>query len=962
MKRAIAAFLTFVLIFALFPAKTAVNAAKLGDDPFYCVNFMDPEEDIPNVYYMPFFWVAPINEDTQWPYTSCYGANDDETLAEVLKNDFKSRPKGARYFQLCLVQTAFYSLPENVVYHDRAVKMTKEWVDSFLKMFKEMGGEIDGIIVDMEYIESHSYYLYDYYAGTRGKAENKYIYQDIVNDPRYETQIRPKLEALGFKFYEDVGGEKSEIWCINTRDSSTKGHSECSEIWNYVVDLMEIEAVNECVLEPLQKYYPDGTVSDYKVGAQDTWNRAIGTHGGEVIFNTIGAGNVSNWLLYAGNPENAYFGWGTPVYDNPPSYNDAEFKATPFNMFLYDINYFKNMYASTDDGRIDAWVANYEYGVGHSGYPSTFSGTPYYTEALFHVGLMNPEVYLGYIIDNDYINSCKVVSDILLELTRLVGASDRKPLKPQASWNGSYVLSGMYAAGRNIWRITPDTDVVSLRDFKISSNNEDPTFSIDGLTITFPGGKILKDGDIRMAGSCGYWIETAQDVEPVITATDDRYRKNPSLLEDFEDYNNGANFTTSSALPMATWRVDGTAKIRQNGNNKALALSGTTTIENVQLPENISAGDEYAKQQAWEVTVTLPDTLNDDANVQLLKGYSGDRGIKVAEGKVYYDDGQRYQAIDGVRIYAGNTYTYRREFDFRTSGNFTCTYSVYDSAGKLLGEAKNVKIKNTSLPIDTIAISVTDANAEVLVDDYKLYPTGVTTTLALYDAEIGTRMKDLSASRTDDTAYRMTWLNATNEDMVAYIYDALTGNVIQEVKMKAGLDGVATGIVEASAGKAVQLAVKQGKASSGDNNDNVPPVEDPDGTDPSKPTDSTKPTDGTDSTEPTDGTEPTTPSAETPDATQPSTNPEQGGTQATEPSETPDVGGGDKAKLGTGAIVAIIVSAVIFAAAAAVVVILILKKKNMVVPVSEEENAPVENNGEAKNAEEVSEAENTETE
>ena len=365
----------------------------------------------------------------------------------------------------------------------------------------------------------NSYYLYDYYAGTRGKEENKYIYQDIVNDPRYETQIRPKLEALGFKFYEDVGGEKSEIWCINTRDSSTKGHSECSEIWNHVVDLMEIEAVNECVLEPLQKYYPDGTVSDYKVGAQDTWNRATGTHGGEVIFNTIGAGNVSNWLLYAGNPENAYFGWGTSVYDNPPSYNDAEFKATPFNMFLYDINYFKNMYASTDDGRIDAWVANYEYGVGLSGYPSTFSGTPYYTEALFHVGLMNPEVYLGYIIDSDYINSCKVVSDILLELTRLVGASDRKPLKPQASWNGSYVLSGMYAAGRNVWRITPDTDVVSLKDFKISSNNEDPTFSIDGLTITFPGGKILKDGDIRMAGSCGYWIETAQDVEPVISAT-----------------------------------------------------------------------------------------------------------------------------------------------------------------------------------------------------------------------------------------------------------------------------------------------------------------------------------------------------------------------------------------------------------------------------------------------------------
>ena len=747
MKRIIAAILTIFMLFALVPSNSRVNAAELGDAPYYCVNFVETAEEVPNVYWLPFFWTYPMDENTERAMVSCYGTSNDEVLAEVLKNDFNSRPKGARYFQLTLAQTAFHSLAEKAVYFDKSVAMIKDWLTDFLKMYKEMGGELDGIIVDTEFIDNHSYYLYDFYAGTRNKEENKYIYRDIVEDPRYEEQLRPLLEKYGFKFYENVGGEKSEIWCLNYRDYSTTGHDLCATIWNHATDIIEKQAINEAVLYPLLEYYPDANVSDYQSATQDTWQRASDNHGGEVFFNTYCAGNVSNANLYVGNPENSYYGWDTPVYNNPPSFNDAQFKATPFNMFMYDVNYFKNMYASTDDGKIDVWHANYEYGIGNTGYPSTYSGTPYYTEAMYHVGLLNPQIYLGYMITSDAYNDCITVSDIMQELTRLVGASDRKPLKPQASWNGSYVLSGMYAAGRNIWRLTPDTDVANLKDFKISSNNEDPTFCIDGLTITFPGGTIIKDGPVHRANSCGFWIETAKDVEPVITATDDRYRKNPSLLEDFEGYRDGATFTTAWALPQGTWNVEGVAKVRQNGNNKALALTGTATIENVQLPENISAGDEYAKQQAWEVSVTLPENLSSLTNIQLLTAYSGDRGIKVANGHVFYDDGQQYQVIDGVSIIAGNTYNFKREFDFRTTGNYTCSYSVYDASGNMLGEVKDVKIKSTSLPIKRISISITDANEAVLIDNYKLYPTGVTSTLALYDAQIGTKVTSLSESR-----------------------------------------------------------------------------------------------------------------------------------------------------------------------------------------------------------------------
>ena len=52
----------------------------------------------------------------------------------------------------------------------------------------------------------------------------------------------------------------------------------------------------------------------------------------------------------------------------------------------------------------------------------------------------------------------------------------------------------MYAGGRNIWRITPDTTKVSVEDFKIKDRA--PTFKVGGVTITFCHAEGLHfDGD-----------------------------------------------------------------------------------------------------------------------------------------------------------------------------------------------------------------------------------------------------------------------------------------------------------------------------------------------------------------------------------------------------------------------------------------------------------------------------------
>ena len=675
---------------------------------------------------------------------------------------------------------------------------------------------------------------------------------------------------------------------------------------------MEREAINEAVYYPLIERYPNANLSDYQSTTQNTWLRSLDTHGREVILNTVAAGNTTNWNLYIGFPENQYYGTPeNPTYKKPPSFNDAIFVAKPFNVFMYETNYFKNMLASSKDGNIDAWLAHYQYGIGNTGHPTTYSGTPYYSEVVYHVGLLNPKSFLGYMIV-DVNNATRTANDLMKELTRVAGASDRKPLAPQPSWNGSYVLTGMYAAGRNIWRLTPDTSVVSLKDFKVSDN--DPTFSVDGVTITFPGGKILKDSNIYQAGSCGFWIETDKDVEPVVTASDDRYRNNPAFLEDFENYRDGASFTSAWAKPTNCWEVKGTAKVREADGNKALALSNNTTIKNLKIPANITAGDDYAKQQAWEVTVTLPDDFGSGASINLLACFDGDKGICLSGAGVSYGSGDSEKFIEGVTLTAGNTYTVRRELDFRSAGNYTSDYAIYDASGKLLGEANGVATLIDSLPISEITMSVSGVNNPVLLDDYKLYPTGISTVLGLYKAEDGRIVKDPEGKTSVDTAYRVSWLNANNEDAVAYVYDAITGDVIQEIPLKAGSDGVVTGIYKVEDGKTAQISVRQG---------DMPQEEDP-SPDENVPPENENPTveDG-----PTNGTEATNPTTDNDSTTQPPANEEA--TLPKDPTvEDSDTNPNeDKKQSNSATIITIIVSAFIMAAIAVGTFFCIKKKK-----------------------------------
>ena len=401
----------------------------------------------------------------------------------------------------------------------------------------------------------------------------------------------------------------------------------------------------------------------------------------------------------------------------------------------------------------------------------------------------------------------------MTELNNLAGYEDRKAIRTPVDWNSDYILSGMYANGRNLWRITPNTDVISLEDFKVEGT--DPTFSVSGKTVTFPGGKIIADGEVSIVGSCGYWIETSKDVTPVITRVDDIYRVYPSFSEDFEKYEVGSEFNLDNAEPEKVWQFKKTGKITSvvqadatNPENNVLAVTGTYSLKNVVMPTLITAGDDYAKNQAWEVQVTIPEDMAADAEILLFncigqKKSVEDLGMKIAGGKLYYNNAGEYQEMKGVNLPAG-TYTFVREVDFTKEGAFNSDYTVYDATGKQLGQVKNVPMASLLLPVTTISIGCSNvAGTPVLFDNYKLYPTQCTAGFELYDAKVGTPVTEIDKARAADTAYRVAWMNASLEEksytvMAAYYNgDTLVEEkVVEELKLAPGTDGVNTGIVK----------------------------------------------------------------------------------------------------------------------------------------------------------------------
>lgn len=847
MKRILALILTVVLLVALFPTSIVAKAETVTKKPFYFVNwdrgFDDGEYDY--VYSMPYTWIntGNLKDDTAQinigVYFNGFSTSNVEEAAAEMYDLFKNRPAGSRYFNLAAMGSVFDKYVKAAVDMEKGVELVRDWVIRFLDAYKALGGELDGIAIDLEYNYAYNFYIESYhYNNSTVSKRNRNIYNDIVANKVYQERIRPKLveyEKQGlWKFYNNPDPakypERSEIWTMYRYDKNG-GDATCRSTWNWVISGLLTEYINEAVYEPMIERYPGAILSDYSRGDSYSWYKTM-SNSGDATGTSVRVGNASNGVYY-GSQFSEYY-WASysgsktrQLYSKPASSNEAVFDPTDkFTRALYDVNNQKRILASTIDvmgaenAKVNVWMPFFYY----ASIEKSYGWDPYFAEVFYHMGMTNPEPYFGYVIKKevesrmewkddadagDFLVALEVNDQLLGELTRVAGASDRKAIVTPIDWNNGYMLSGMYAGGRNIWRITPDTTKVSVDAFKV--NDRAPTFSVNGVTITFPQGRIIEDSTISKIGTCGYWVETPANVTPVITSSSNRYGENPSFYEDFSNYKTGAFADSSSSMlkttsgrPDTYWTATGNAEIKANGSNQYLSLSGTSKLTNSKIVEHITAGDYYAKQQAWEVTVTLPD--GNYGTVTLLDAGENDGGIQIAEGKVYYDQSGAYQELSGLSLSAG-TYVFKREVDFRTEGGFKCSYVVYDASGNRLGGVDGVAMAIAAIPVTTLEFSTTGAAAAVQLDDYKLYPTGLSTSLDLYQMDRGRKITDTGAARSENTGYRFTWMNASNQYKVARIYDAKSGTILKKVEMAPGMDGVVSGVFEASASKQIVIAV-----------------------------------------------------------------------------------------------------------------------------------------------------------
>ena len=811
MKKLFAVLLALALLLPM-GLGTVANAEEVEKKGFYVVNWSAPLEEKTNIYTSPYFWsnsskVAAGEAHVSMPHVSGTGGTI-EGMAAALKEIFDSYPEGARYFTFCLVHDAMHQHAE-ICFFDKAVPLVTGWLDQFLAEYKRIGGKLDGISIDVEFLNIYCSYLYDNVV-----TKDPLTYKKIVEHPTYQSRIRPQLVERGFKFYPNVTDETPEIYGIYPQSGAQYAVSR--GIWNTVMRNYLGEVVGECCA-PLWKYYPDASVNDYQTKDVNAWNKelddsgSIRTSGG----NSTTAGNCGNDNFYFVRPRSNYFTSAStkgPSYAKPVSYIGAYMEEKPFNRFLFDMNVAGNTALSSRNGRY-TWV------IAHHLYEPS-ANSPYTAETNYHLGLLNPEMFLGYILEQDckkdpdlYELALTVVDQTMQELDRVAGYADRKTIYIDPTLNHNFVLTGMYANGRNIYRLTPDMAMGSLEDFKVAGAS-DLTFRIGGETITFPGGKIIEDSKIDEIGTFGFWIETAKDVTPTITRDSDYFRNNPTIGEDYEGYEANTRYAYDNANPEGCWEMKkGTdtngATIVASANGKELAFKGTYTVKNVTMPGKVTAGDAYANNQAWEVSVTLPTDLAADAEVILLnaaneKKKSSDGGIKIAGGKVFYTKEGEYAEWEGVTLNPGTKYTIIRDLDFNDPENFTSDFYIYTADGTEVAKIKDVPMEELVLPVYSISLgTVKVAGEPVLVDDYKLYPTKVTAGMELYNASTGMKYAETDKAVSGDTVYRLSWLNATNQEksytvMAAY-YNGETlveEKAIQDVKLAPNGDGVIIGTVE----------------------------------------------------------------------------------------------------------------------------------------------------------------------
>ncbi len=554
-----------------------------------------------------------------------------------------------------------------------------------------------------------------------------------------------------------------------------------------MTDKADATLLNQYVFSAVEEVFPGIVMVAYDVAALNSWQQT-GTGANSPV-----AGNSSSVL-----------------WEN----NITGFTLTDYDKFIGTILRLQDVKAATN--------GNIQFVVNRNDMRAPY----YYNDAIAHAALMGATIVYSSATNGSYMHGA---AKMVQWVNSLLGYSDREVLAIDNAMSNKFVLTGMYANGRNIYFLTPQNVDTAVVD----ETAEGVVISMDGQTVTFAGGTLvnrLRDNGADV-GTKGYWIETPAGVNPdIFNGAYNEGMKEPS----FKSWDFVVPEHPTLSLPYyygpAWWSVTNITK-EEAFIDGALKLSGSSDAVHRYFTDSHFFGtliDDFG----IGVDVTLPATdLPADSQIQILRPCNGsipvqahNNGIVLSNGQLYYHkvDDMNLMTMNEALV-AGETYKFKTIYEGAQTEAPVCDYYVTKMDGTVVAYAEDINVGSCQLGKywSTLSFVVENIGDEpVVIDNYRLFTVNpdISMDLSIFDATTGTEITDLTTPTTTALGYRVDWSNLTTDARTIYImaqyYDDAgnpTGDPVQvsEFVMTAGGVSVASGSFDPE-GQAARLYIMKG--------------------------------------------------------------------------------------------------------------------------------------------------------
>jgi len=378
-------------------------------------------------------------------------------------------------------------VPYRDVWWENGRADVKNQINSFFEEYKQIGGEVDVIILDVEVGMSN--WALNNIANTKYESslddQNRIdYYLAIQNDPRY-SEIQQELS------FSDI------LYVANYLDFRNTAHEYDYLEWNELMYDRLSEFYKESIYNPIKSNYPSIRLNEYN---HHYWSDdfPVPDRNGHPIYLRGDGTHTGTYQT------RAIYGQGGNVYGGRPPEGVDDYPYTKFNSFRYHVNQIRSV-ALSSDVPFAPWIS-------HKGWQdSILRDNDYYQELIYHTVLTNLGYFLYWNPPNAIIpadqEDDQLVSNLLKKSDKLIGYSGKNTLVSDISeWTDDYVLSGMESGGRKVWRLTFEGDINV-------DEGEDLTFSTNDFEIAFPEGVIYES----QYSSQGYWVIQPLDKSPIIS-------------------------------------------------------------------------------------------------------------------------------------------------------------------------------------------------------------------------------------------------------------------------------------------------------------------------------------------------------------------------------------------------------------------------------------------------------------